>query len=333
MRTNRLVPILPWAACMLFPVAVAWPDAQRQPLQAKLKDYHLQRPELSVKPDERTSNFVIRYKEDGKVYTTVYEPPHKVIIVVSAEVKPAGNDLLCYEYDLHSSSESLQAVRAFLVEATGIAKELGSPTGWRTFASQSPSRLEWTYPIGSEGLEPGKRLAGFSYSSRTAPMAEIGRDIDQRPQAVFDSGTLPGIVACYAVGKAAILSFPTEGPDGLEELRPGYPYDGVSGRTIGAVAISMQEGPKALLEKLSAFAKESLAQGWLESADVYSKYGTALNQAGLALDQKDRHGAAAILRTIVGHAAIDLKAKRITTEANALIKYNAEFLIKWIEEK
>lgn len=328
-------------ALLLVQFSSAATAASRRPLQAELANFSLEHPNVSVKLIPKSGDFVIRYVENGKTYSTAYEPPHKVEVTVLASVAPEDHGFLFYSYSLESSRRSRQGVSAFWVYQRASIHSLRSPFGWTARPRDERPFLSW-YPdfrMKAPDLLPGAVLSGLGYSARSQPWLEFGHERDGRPKESLEPGALPGVVACYAIGTGAGVSYPTEGPDvveGLEEALHGLmrrpPYDGVSGLTIGPTPIPLADGPRVLLERLSSYAKLALAQGWLESLEVYSKYEAALSRVELALRENDRHGAAEILKAIAGHAVIDLRANRITSEAQALLKYNAEFLIRWIEQ-
>jgi hypothetical protein len=124
---------------------------------------------------------------------------------------------------------------------------------------------------------------------------------------------MPGIVDCHAIGANEVMSFPDEPPD-MGEIFPRFPFDGVSGRTIGPVRVPPGIQFPWILEQLRADLEESLSLHWIADRAPLEKYFKLLARFADSMGEpwlKSRER----LHSIAKEADTDLEQGHLTTRA------------------
>ena len=223
-----------------------------------------------------------------------------------------------FNYLLQNGSKAKQEIEEFTLHCiAGIdVYQMTSANNWDgLFFSQTESLIRWIAAVNDTGdgyinaIKPNVTLAGYS----------------------FISNNLPGIVIYYAEGNHSVPTF----PDGMAtDIIPGYsdltPYGpGVIGKTIGPVTIPDPFAPLDFLDTLSSYTTQSRALGWIKDDATANKYlnyfasAKAVFQLGI-LDSVNQ-----ILKTVLLNAISD-STNNLTSEAYALLYYNAAYLISQI---
>ncbi len=243
-------------------------------------------------------------------YSQTFEPGNKIKVVVTVAIQQDANLQLQFSYSVSNLSESLQKVWQFYlipkVQKNNIS-DSRSPNGWKLSMPEEGNdvQLRWGTPGGNEIL-PGKNLSGFQ----------------------FDAGSLVGLVEYYSEGYTPPPSW--QG-DVEEDSIPGYddltPYGpGIVGRTVGPVMPPDQFTPSVFIDTLISYKHQSLALKWIDNAGIANSLDQKLENAKKKLASSDSVAARNILEAFVNEVEAQ-KDKHLTSEAYALLKFNAQYLI------
>jgi hypothetical protein len=165
------------------------------------------------------------------------------------------------------------------------------------------------------------KLIGLGGESELAPGASIS-NFD------FISVGTPGFVQYYSEGYAPPPSFP-EGmaPDsipGYDDLTPYGP--GIVGKTIGPVLPPEPFVAASFIDTLASYKHQAFALGWIKNEGIVTSLDQKLDNARKQIVRGKTTSAANVLKALVNEVeAQDEKA--LTSEAYALLKFNAEYLI------
>jgi len=318
------------------PAPSAEPPAGRRPLlRSRLS---VQGPDSSILRGADGAEVVITYREGGRSRQLTYQPPDALEVTVEASVKTVPDDPLnlVYSYQLASSRASRQSAADFVVGFRGPIGRVASPQGWEVKPLASTPALDWS---SKTGLGAGNAATGFSFSASTMEQTD---DLDSPagglPGFVHSRGALPGIVECYAVGDAqppAALTAASPPLSAILAALPRFPRNGVGGSTVGPLEIpSGDDRVAALLGSMTEYVKTSLALGWIErreTADAYLRALDAIRRDWTA-GQGKRSLTHLQLQAVERQSAADWSARRLTSEAYALLNYNSYWLSHWLEE-
>ncbi|MGH2567074.1 MAG: FIMAH domain-containing protein, partial [Bacteroidota bacterium] len=102
----------------------------------------------------------------------------------------------------------------------------------------------------------------------------------------------------------------------------------VRGVTIGPTAPPANFVPLAFLDTLISYKHQAFALGWIINKGIITSLDQKLENAKKQLQNKDNKSAKNILQAFVNDIeALNKQSNQITSEAFALLKFNAEFLI------
>ncbi len=271
--------------------------------------------------DAESGNYLLRWNSlDGeKKFEATWEPKTNVDAMVEADVRcPVNTDLYEYRYVLVNSGTSKQKVQSFIVHCLSPATEAGAPDdGW--YSRQLPEyvwhKTLWAWAdtkYTREGIHPGHSQRGFWVRSRG----------------------LPTIVDCYAAGCAPTLHTLEELPTQIStalHAKMGLLANGVSGVTVGPgqAPTGAKPSTEELLEKMLGYTTVSLEQGWIETPKVAEQFLRFLSSAKETAARGDNDKATQALRSVIDEAErqTSLEKKGLTSEAYALLKFNASYLL------
>jgi len=218
---------------------------------------------------------------------------------------------LRYRFTIGNSPESQQSIWQFwLISNQGIDIEhMTQPTKWRgSVVEDEDSRIvNWGSP-GENDISPGRTLAGFS----------------------FLSTGIPGMILYYSEGYSPPPSFP---PGMAQDSIPGYddltPYGpGVVGKTVGPVLPPSPFAAVGFLDTLVSYKHRAADLGWIINKGIINSLDQKLENARKQLEQGNTKTAKNLLEAFVNEVeALNKKGKQLTSEAYALLKFNAEYLI------
>lgn len=325
----RRLPAWPLIVALVAMFGTGLAQAERPPMAPRQPKVEAKAPEYSIETDAE-GNWVIRYVNDEGPVVVVYEPPNKIEARVSATVQRDFTGGFVYRYRLESSPKSKQTLDAFILEFTGQASALEAPKRWEAFELEWMKAIVWKpYILGQDpALGPGEGMGGFKL---TVPLGPAGGKLVNETSGgpsgggVLYEGTIPGIVDCHATGSNGILTYPDEPPDSIQENMPRWPFDGVSGRTIGPVEVPAGSPVSWVVDRLRANLEESRRLNWIANTAVLNKYLEVLAQFASYIR---RAGPIELenLRFIAEQAQQDLGQGNITSEAYALLKYTSQLL-------
>jgi hypothetical protein len=121
------------------------------------------------------------------------------------------------------------------------------------------------------------------------------------------------------------MAFPDEPPLDTAVIFPRFPFDGVSGRTIGPVRVPPGIQFSWILEHLRADLEESLSLHWIADRATLEKYFKLLARFADSMGEpwlKSRER----LHSIAKEADTDLEQGNLTTEAHALLGHTSQLL-------
>jgi len=276
-------------------------------------------PEAKVRIDHRTGHVVYTWKGfDGKIKTIVFEPPIKLEVIVKGVVRfDAAEKRYRYIYELTNLPTSEQKLVDFIVLTEADLEGVTKPDEHWWSKPLQPTRIPlfqskkgwWWADVkyGREGIKPGQSEKGFS----------------------FESEGLPGIVNCYAQGYVPPLRGVGEEPpaeimESIEKL-PRYLY----GRTVGPVDIH-SVSLETLLGNLLTMIDESLRWGWIADTETVDFFKSELKETARLLKMGDKSAAERVLSEVINDAE-RLREKKLTSEAYAILKFNAEHIKRALE--
>lgn len=258
------------------------------------------------------------YIEVDTIITVIWEPPTKVEPTISCFVEPCQESDRRFSYRVTNGVGSRQKVMSLLVEfGQGTQPRSQSENGWlnrqvyEPGAEQLANRWGWMAAgQGASPLSPGDSLSGFN---------------------LISSG-LPGIGLAYMDGvRTQITEFPGGGPRGntgsqLQRLKT-FPKSYVARTTIVPVTPSDLFVPLAFLDTLISYKHQAFELGWIKEEGIVTSLDAKLEAARPQIIN-DRPSAKNILESFVNELdALNTQGDQITSEAYALLKFNAQYLI------
>lgn len=254
-----------------------------------------------------------------------YETRDEVVSIISAMVSE-NIKIFEYDYRLINDSQSKQSIWLFdvIIPVENIIDSADFPAGWREPGwsgkklhglAMPPYSVGW---IAQEGnvMKPSLTQTGFIFRT------------------LFG---LPGITNYYIEGYAPLPICEEELEEGDETI-PGYhdltPYGpGVVGKTLGPTAPPADFKPVEFLDYIIRMKHEAYSLGWIKSKGIEQSLDAKLDNARKKLAEGKTAVAKEILKAFVneveaqGCETYEKCSKHLTSEAYALMKYNAEYLI------
>lgn len=323
-RARRL-----WAIALLAIFGASLALAERLPMAPRGPKVNVKTAEFSVETNS-AGDWVMRYTsyEAGRPVVVVHAPPNKVEAIVSAEVERDQIGNFIYSYQLANLPASKQKVRTFVLEFAGQVTGLRAPKRWEAYELEWMKAVVWKPYIAGQDpdLGPGHHLEGFELS---VPLHIVTGDIadsaiGSQAAGFHYEGAMPGIVDCHARGANEIMTFPDEPPD-MDDVLPRFPFDGVSGRTIGPVAMPAEIQFSWILERLRADLEESLGLRWIADRATLDRYLKLLARFAASMGEPWLKSLEK-LQSIASQAEADFEQGNLTTEAYALLKHTSQLL-------
>ncbi len=112
----------------------------------------------------------------------------------------------------------------------------------------------------------------------------------------------------------------------LAELWHDIETNSSSGLTISPQTISEFLSPPSLLDTLISYKHQAMALKWIDNEGIANSLDQKLENAKQKLENRDSVAARNILQAFVNEVEAQ-KDKHLTSEAYALLKFNAEYLI------
>jgi hypothetical protein len=231
-----------------------------------------------------------------------YPSEKEITVDIRAAVVRTGQ-LLLYDYKLSSRHTSLQRVWRFSVRHGSVVQDLLAPDGWDMRISPVPfPRVSWGASDSTNDIFPGESLPGFSFSSQG----------------------IPSIGDFYATGWVEPPSFDIE-PDSI--IGGVFPENSFQGKTLVPVNPLDPFVPLTFLDTLISYKHQARSLGWILNDGIVTSLDQKLEAARPAIIN-DRPSAKNILQAFVNEVeALNQQGNQLTSEAYALLKFNAEYLI------
>jgi len=267
------------------------------------------------------------YVEKDSMVTVVFEPGTKINPKVNSVVtKDSQKNTYLYSYSIENGADSQQNLDTFILEF-GVDDVTDASTMWSSDRIRGVqdeqiafvNRWMWS---GAQGLEPTESANGFA----------------------LESPGLPGITNANFQGRAPILAWPTApGGNLLKQIfaLKVYPANHVLRKTVAPVAPPSSFVPLDFLETLVSYIDQAFNLGWIDDHDIVNDLDEKLEDAKQQLEQGETKEAIEILQDFIEEveeeAGVEEEEeddeKHLTSEAYALLKYNAEFLIGKLSEQ
>ncbi|MGH2569298.1 MAG: hypothetical protein ACRDGA_13250 [Bacteroidota bacterium] len=277
--------------------------------------------------DATSGNYVIKYfvEDEDTLITTIFEPSTKVNPSITTKVEHVGDTLL-YRYAISNGADSKQNLFAFEIEYQAEVID-ASVNRWRSgkmfdgkvennrWIQFEAGRWRWS---GDQGLQPTWHKDGFALKSKS----------------------VPGIVKVYFQGNAGEFSAPFGGPSfeldqQIAQLQI-FPANRVIRKTVGPVLPPTPFVPLAFLDTLISYKHQAFDLGWIKNRGIIQSLNAKLENARAQLRRNNKTAARNILQSFVNEVEAlwkeenqrrDPQGVQITSEAYALLKFNAEYLL------
>ena len=255
--------------------------------------------------------------DSSGLWSQVFEPRNKINVKVNAAISKDSQGLIQYNYTIRSLPESQQNVWNFMIifkfNPDSILQTFQIRGWWRPDVpdDHTLSWVSWSAPDQHE-ISPGDSLSGFG----------------------FVSNLLPGITDFYAEGYTPPPYYEgaaEEGPiHGYDDLTPYGP--GIVGKTVGPVLPSEPFLPIAFLETLVSYKHQAFDLGWIDNQGIVNSLDAKLDNVKKQLEKGKTKQAINALGAFVNQLQAQ-KDKHLSSEAYALLKFNAQFLIEKLSEQ
>jgi len=225
---------------------------------------------------------------------------------VHASARLSG-DSLAYAYTVENSINSLQSVYLFDVSISSTVKSTGTPKEWGVRVGEgilAIPRVMWSSSDSINNIAPGTTLGGFTFSSKG----------------------LPSIKSYYAMAFVLPPVVEVE-PDSIVG-GGGFLKRSKIGRTLAPTDPPNPFIPLAFLDTLISYKHQAFALGWIKNQGIANSLNQKLENARRQLERGNKTPARNMLRAFVNEVeALNKQGKQLTSEAYALLKFNAEYLI------
>jgi len=237
-------------------------------------------------------------------FVNAQEPRNKIKLIISPSFA-FQDSLIGYQYSLKNDEGAEQSVWKFWIitsDAIGIV-DLKSPAGWNATSSNDGGLItvSWGSP-GDRDILPASSLSGFDF---------------------FSNG-LPGLVKFYAEGYTPPPTGENDSIPGYHDLTPHGP--GIVGTIVGPVFPPFLVNTSTLFDTLISYKHQALNLGWIKDIGTATSLDQKLDNAKAQLAKNNKTSARNILQAFVDEVEAQ-KDKHLTSEAYALLKFNAEYLI------
>jgi hypothetical protein len=261
--------------------------------------------------------------ERDSLLTTVFEPGTKIEPIIQCVVAfDAQNNEFSYAYGVRNGPESIQSLFDITIDfGNGVEVSSATTNGWSNGQD---------YEAGNEG--PANRWSWFPVepSSHTIEPGAYGDGFK------LTSSGMPGIKNCYFQGKRTIfLEFQGGIPDGsigkeVHDLT-AFPADYVVRRTIAPVEPPSPFDATNFVDTLISYKHQALALGWITNQGIANSFDQKLENAHKQLERGNNKAAKNMLEAFLNEVEAQ-KDKHLTSEAYALLKFNAEYLISELKQ-
>lgn len=181
-----------------------------------------------------------------------------------------------------------------------------TPLNWESLASSRVFGRKWYVFENHKNkmVKPGDSLVGFQVLAKGPPAIVP----------YYVQGYRPEVTAIYDSTDVSEYS-----------LRLDILTNSNKGFTVAPGISRTQEGPTNILDTLHSYINQSRTLGWITNQSTADRYSGLIDSAQKALADNKIRTVRSCLQTAIQHSAED-SAKSISSEAYALIRFNAEYL-------
>jgi hypothetical protein len=294
-------------------------------------DFDLQLPRLSsivvkcsVTRDPVTKIFTYAYSlGNGRSSTGCVKDFGIDLKYPDSAVELSGEGLVDYpRYVDRSAFEVDSSLRTIPVGIPILPSFKGFRSAW--FAGFSVrGTVEWIRANKRFNLEPGESLDSIVMTSRGQPAL--------RSFVVSPSyNPAPPVVVTPANEDSVRLN--AREPSHEEEVAFEHLEDSINvrGLTIGPTAPPLMFSPLAAIDTLLSYKHQALSLGWITNQGIANSLDSKLDNAKSKLTAGDTTAAKNMLNAFVNEVEAQ-NGKHLSSEAYALLKFNAEYLIQRLE--
>jgi hypothetical protein len=237
-----------------------------------------------------------------------FPPIDQIDVVVKARVIGQTGKLR-FEYDIESLLTSRQTIWAIDIPFDATPHNTSSPNGWFAIVGGRTETIGWGSRDSVFNIQPGQILSGFGYESEG----------------------LPSIRLTYLAGWAEPpeLTFEPDSVVGEDVLEASKKV-----LTVGAAKPPTPFIPLAFLDTLTSYKHQAFALGWIKNQGIVQSLDAKLDNAKRQLQRNNTTAARNTLQAFLNEVEALWKGeehpyggKQITSEAYALLKFNAEYLV------
>jgi hypothetical protein len=219
-------------------------------------------------------------------------PKNDITAKLKTKVLKKSNGNLKYEFKVKNKGQSSQDIGLFYVKEKTNKVKLNSPAGWITGELAESSLI--SFSADSEGVEikPGDWQKGFSVKAKR----------------------LPHITNYYIQSSRIVV-------DTTDIYNNSY-----TGLTLSPALTPTPFAALEFTDTLISYKNQAYDLGWIKKEKVYNNFSKKLNKAKSKLENNKERKAKEILREFVQIVRKKWRNKKISGEALALLKFNAQYL-------
>jgi len=231
-----------------------------------------------------------------------FPPIDQIDVIIGVRVTATGGKYR-YQYEIKSLQTSKQEIWVIDMPFDTPPSNIHSPQGWIFDVGGKVATIQWGARRAVHFIRPSQTLSGFGY----------------------DSEGLPTIRRMYLEGWAEPpeLTFEPDSTIGGDVLE-----DSKKVLTIGATKTPADFNPMVWLDTLISYKHQAFALGWIKNQGIVTSLDAKLENAKRQLQRNNKTAAKNTLQAFVNEMeALNKQGNQITSEAYALLKFNAEYLI------
>jgi hypothetical protein len=249
--------------------------------------------EYSFEPFE--NSYIIRIS-DGAILRGASYQSNDIVAKLKTKVLKKTNGNFKYEYKVKNKGQSSQDIGLFYVKEKTNKVKLNSPAGWIT-GELAEGNLVF-FRADSEGVEikPGGWQKGFSVKAKR----------------------LPHIANYYILSSRVVV-------DTTDIYNNSF-----TGLTLSPSLTPIPFVALEFTDTLISYKNQAYDLGWIKKEKVYNNFSKKLNNAKTKLENNKERKAKELLREFVQIVRKKWRNKKITGEALALLKFNAQYLKRHI---
>ncbi len=227
-----------------------------------------------------------------------YTKANDFIAEINTTVKRDSGKFI-YEIKVRNSEESNQYIEQFFFKHYADSLIWLRPKDWGVTIGVNSKYFGFTAIEDTQKIIPGKEeIFGFKHSG------------------------LPKISDCRLLAKCELLSKDFS----FEARNKNILHNSVKGEILVPAKAPFPFNPNDFIDTLNTYIDSSYSFGWIKDEQTKDKYNNYFNTAKTYLEQGDSSKARAKLQKVLADCNTD-SATVLTSEANALLYFNTEYLV------